>query len=128
MRYTKYYLPAIFWACVIFAVSHLPSYDIPSMVAAIDDVILHFLEYSVFGFLLAHAFVGPKNKLPWKRIIIAVVAGMIYAATDEFHQSFVPGRTPEISDFLADTIGIISASILYYYVRLYLLKRKATVG
>ena len=49
-----------------------------------------------------------------------IVAG--YAAIDEFHQSFVPGRTPAISDVLLDTTGgaaaqAIAALLLWGHVR-----------
>ena len=39
--------------------------------------------------------------------------GFLYALSDEFHQSFVPGRTSELGDIIADWIGVISAIMLY---------------
>lgn len=45
--------------------------------------------------------------------MIILMLGMIYALSDEFHQSFVPGRTSEIGDILADWIGITISAIIY---------------
>lgn len=48
-----------------------------------------------------------KNKL-----IITLTAGIIYASSDEIHQSFVPGRSPMITDVVIDTMGVILGILL----------------
>jgi len=71
----------------------------------------HFTEYFLFSLLLLRAFRGDHEELslPWIIAAIAVVAG--YAALDEFHQSFVPGRTAEVSDVLLDTLSGVAAQV-----------------
>lgn len=63
----------------------------------------HFIEYFVFSLLVLRAIRGgrPNTRLSWALGAIAIAAG--YAALDEFHQSFVPGRTALVSDVLLDT-------------------------
>ncbi len=43
---------------------------------------------------------------------IAFVVAVLYAVSDEFHQSFVPGRYPDIRDILVDAAGVLAALLL----------------
>jgi VanZ family protein len=52
---------------------------------------------------------GPRRSAAW----IAVAVASIYGVSDEFHQSFTPGRSVEIADWLADTCGAALAVGLY---------------
>jgi len=65
----------------------------------------HVVEYFLLSLLILRALRGDRNELRlcWVMAAIVVVAG--YAALDEFHQSFVPGRTAELSDILLDTFA-----------------------
>lgn len=111
----KYYLPPILYAIFIFILSSIPSYSIPSFGIKAEDLIVHFLEYSIFGFLLARAFIQSKNRINWKLCFLIILIGALYAASDEFHQKFVQGRYSEFSDFLADSGGVIWGLIIFVY-------------
>jgi VanZ family protein len=65
----------------------------------------HFTEYFIFSLLVLRGFRAAEKgtRLRWALLTVLIVAG--YASLDEFHQSFVPGRTPAVSDVLIDTIG-----------------------
>lgn len=74
----------------------------------IEDVIrkiAHFSIYALVGFLLMALFstynINEKNK-----IISTIIIGAIYAISDEFHQSFIPGRSGQVSDIFLDTLGV----------------------
>ena len=71
----------------------------------------HFTEYAVLGFLIFSVFesffVKRKISLP-----VSLVAGALYAVSDEIHQSFVPGRSCQISDMLLDTAGVMAGIIM----------------
>ena len=41
------------------------------------------------------------------KIAITSITGIIYAISDEIHQSFIPGRSPQVTDVLLDTMGVI---------------------
>ena len=83
--------------------------------AAVDRIVLiarkcaHLAEYSVFALLVWRAFRRPQkdNPRPWNwreaRLTILVVA--LYAASDEFHQLFVPTRDAQVRDVVLDTFG-----------------------
>lgn len=86
---------------VIFYLSHQPQIPIPQRFLH-QDKVLHFLAYFVLGALAAHAiYPGSVKKRFWWALLIASA----YGISDEFHQSFVPGRDVDFFDWLADTIG-----------------------
>ena len=73
----------------------------------------HAAAYAVLGALLLRAVAGAD----WSRItaggvLLAFVLAVSYGLTDEFHQSFVPGRTPELRDLAADALGAAAGALL----------------
>ncbi len=86
------------------------------------DKTVHMVLYAGFGCLL---YLTLKNS-PYKSLrshiyIFAVIIGVMYGASDEFHQSFVPGRTMSIWDLLADSIGLaLVQMIIFIKHKLYL--------
>lgn len=107
---------------LIFAVSSLkqPSLPMPKFEWLTIDKLYHFIEYAILGILLAWAFVKAKpsvvpSKLIW---IIAAVLSILYGASDEWHQTFVPGRDATFADWIADVLGSIAGVLaVYLYYR-----------
>ena len=76
----------------------------------IVNVAAHFTEYLVFGGLLVLAARRTWPALGWGKLaLVAVAFASLYAVTDEFHQSFVPGRTPAVRDVGIDLLGALLA-------------------
>ncbi len=69
----------------------------------------HVLEFAAFSTLMFSAMVRSQWKQPKAALGIAFVATMVYAATDEYHQTFVPRRGGRITDWLIDGIGALLA-------------------
>lgn len=115
--FVRYYLPALAWASLIFFFSSLPSNSVPRIATNFDDLFLHFVVYAILGFLLGQAFLHSpeKNRLTW--FVVACLIGILYGASDEFHQMFVPGRHATISDLIADALGVLTGTILYSWLR-----------
>ena len=94
--------PAALWASVLFYLSSRPSmpggWSIP-----LPDKVLHLGAYFVFGAALAWA--GRAKKGAWTHGALIFI-GVAFAFSDEWHQSFVPGRHPSGWDLLADVIGV----------------------
>ena len=67
----------------------------------------HFTAYMGIGIMIAAAMRTYDIKLRYKLIIPAAI-GLIYAASDELHQSFTPGRSPQVSDVLLDFCGVLT--------------------
>lgn len=116
----------ILWAAVIFFMSaHVGSdFDGEGPLAAVKrwlvglaapvfgpetdivNVAAHFTEYLVFGALLFMAVLRTWPRSPLARLaLVAVALASLYAVTDEYHQSFVPGRLCDPADWLTDTLG-----------------------
>ena len=77
----------------------------------------HVSEYAVLAVLLYRAFV--HTVLRGRRalsagLVLLLCAG--YAATDEFHQAFVPSRTASLRDVMIDICGATLAVILYWSI------------
>jgi VanZ family protein len=72
----------------------------------------HFVEYFILSLLVLRGIRAGRrdSRIVWALAAIAIVA--CYASLDEFHQIFVPGRTPAVADVLLDTIGGICAQIV----------------
>lgn len=76
----------------------------------------HFTIYLILG---SCYFLSFKN-LDKKAGIFSIVLTFLYACTDEFHQSFVPGRGPAFKDVGIDTLGgVLGISILYKFTNYY---------
>jgi VanZ family protein len=54
----------------------------------------------------------PFNKRPH---LFSIFFGVIYALSDEIHQSFVPGRSADIFDFIADCIGVVMIQVIIWF-------------
>jgi VanZ family protein len=76
----------------------------------------HFTEYFILSLLVLRGIRAGRRdaRIVWALAAIAIVA--FYASLDEFHQIFVPGRTPAVADVLLDTIGGICAQIAFALV------------
>ena len=97
----------IIWCIIIFILSNIPNARIHEK--NILDFILrksaHITEYFVL-FVLAYFTFRDSRFRGNKNISLAATAfAIIYAISDEFHQSFVPGRVADIFDLTADSIG-----------------------
>lgn len=66
----------------------------------------HFSIYTVVGILLM-ALISTYQIKERNKTIISIIIGIIYACSDEIHQSFVPKRSPMITDVMIDTMGVM---------------------
>lgn len=111
-KFFLYCFPAISYAGMIFYVSSVPGKDIPNIFCC-QDIVFHFLEYFGFAFFVLRAikFYQPKREKFFRAILVILIC-FAYAASDEFHQSFVPGRTASVIDLAVDTAGSVLAVLL----------------
>jgi VanZ family protein len=133
-NFIKYWLPVIFWMCFIFWMStetfssentfSLTEAFLRFLVPRISSQEMglihafirkagHVTEYFILGLLLFRAFRGgsaaPWN---WRWSFFAVVVVVLWAVSDEFHQSFVATRTASAVDVGIDTVGGILAQFV----------------
>jgi VanZ family protein len=98
-RLVSLWLPVAAWAATIFVLS---SFSTLESGLGTWDVVLrkgaHVVEFFVLGALLVRAL--------GQRSVAAFLAGLAYAASDELHQHFVPGRHGSPLDIAIDAVGV----------------------
>ena len=105
----RLWLPVAAWAALIFALSSVP--DLGTGLGGWDLVlrkIAHAAEYAILGALLVRAT---------GRAGLAFALGVLYAISDEVHQSFVPGRLGSPLDVAIDAVGVAAGVILWQSIR-----------
>ncbi|MBN2416573.1 VanZ family protein [bacterium] len=103
-----YDLPVIVYAATIFVLSSLPSTSLPETLFDFQDKVLHLLEFGLFALLFQRMLFRRRARTP-RTVLFSILTCMAWAGLDELHQFFVPGRYCDITDFLADTAGILAA-------------------
>ena len=138
----KYWLPVLLWMGLIFAGStdvfssqrtsriigpllrwlnpNVSDETIHAAQAAVRKG-SHVAEYSVLAVLLWRARRKPMKNDPrpwsWREAALANCFSGVYAATDEFHQWFVPSRGASVGDILLDTLGATAGILLLWRLR-----------
>ena len=110
----RYWLPPVLWMGVIFILSAQPS--LPHAPDTLLDTILkkaaHMIEYGILAFLLWRALSRGRDTLAWSALVTAFLVSVLYAASDEYHQTFVPGRKGTPVDVGVDAIGALVALLV----------------
>ena len=97
---------------------NLSTIIVPETINYIIRKMAHLTEYFILGALLyktcrCYLYVGFE--------IISIIAGFLYACSDEFHQYFVPGRSAKNWDVLIDTsgvvLGVLFVSFCFYRIK-----------
>lgn len=110
-KIVKFWLPVIVWAGIIFTFSSLPTVETSKFY--LWDFLFkksaHLVEYAILATLMHRGLLnsGVEGK---KAIWLSVLIPFLYAISDEYHQSFVPGRGPAVRDVIIDTFGAIFAT------------------
>jgi VanZ family protein len=110
----KFYIPVIAWAILIIIGSSIPDLGNPVFKFTFSDKFEHIGEYSFFGFFLAYAFFKSR---PMPAFIMMLIICAAFGVSDELHQLFVPGRTCDPFDALADVIGSAVGIWIYIWLK-----------
>ena len=102
MRRALTLVAPLLWMALIFAGSSIPGKRLPS--THVWDKLAHATEYAILG-ALAYRALRAAGLSRERAVTVAVAGCALYGASDEWHQSFVPHRSVEAADALADTVG-----------------------
>jgi len=134
-QFLKYWLPLLIWIAVMFVSStdvmsaeHTSRFILPllfwikpGMPAETVLTIMfglrkcaHVSEYAILALLVFRAFNGTSSRgwSVWIFVVGAWMCCVFVAATDEFHQSFVPSRTASARDVFLDSVGAFFGSVI----------------
>ncbi len=100
---------SLIWMGLIFFFSSLTGSDVSNL-PHVSDILAHGALYLILGGLLYFSF--QKRQGVWTILIAA-----LYGLSDEFHQSFVPGRTPELKDLIVDTTAALLMVVMINLVK-----------
>ncbi len=116
----RYLVPVLLYCLLIFTFSAQPA------VGVSNDKLIHVLAFAGMGFLFFRFF--KSRKLSFREAYaFAVLFTILYGIGDEVHQFYVPGRSSDVFDILADSIGAILGAPLYeLFYRLQLTKTSSS--
>lgn len=110
-----YWIPALLYMAGIFVASSIP--DVGPLPAEISDKSAHSLAYCGLAIVVLYALArGKAAAATIARAALAAAIASAYGVTDEWHQSFVPGRTADLADLQADAIGAALGAALAWGV------------
>ena len=100
------WLPLLLWMGAIYVLSDQPKAGIPSF--GVWDLLVkkgsHFLAYAVLAVLAWRGFRAGTRPYLW-----AILLTILYAISDEYHQTFIPGRNGTLDDVMIDSFGGLTA-------------------
>ncbi len=105
------WLPAILWMILIFLLSGRRSVSVSHeyVLNFLFFKSLHVIEYAVLFLLNARALGLTDAKTKKTNMRLAAVMTLVYAISDEIHQTFVPSREGKMRDVIIDAVGILLA-------------------
>lgn len=143
IKKTLPWLLVILWMALIFYLSHQPATESSDLSAGLTEFIMgiinkilpnaifgfegfhhvirknaHFFAYLVLGLLVANAMRGYRGR----KVLVAVLICVLYAMSDELHQTFIPGRAGQVMDVVIDSAGSV-VGVLGYQIP-YVLKKR----
>ena len=108
------WLPALLWAVLIFVLSAWTKPPNINKVVPNADKAVHWSLFSVQSWLVSRALRRGHNLTLPTTLSLAILIASAYGASDEFHQRFVPNRTCDFNDWVADTLGAAAAAAAFY--------------
>lgn len=101
--------PALLWMGLIFLLSSRTPGQLPNF-GPFDLFVkkgAHAAGYAVLAMLLWRALKSSRRPFWW-----ALLGAAVYAFSDEWHQTFVPGRRGSLVDVLIDSLGALAGLLL----------------
>lgn len=123
----KSFIPAIIWWLVVLVLMCTPGRELPDLGFWAElinlDKIIHVTVFGLMAFLFMLPFTSKKNldeqQLKFIFLKIAICTGIWGLATEFIQDFFIPGRSFDLLDFVADAVGGLVA---YFFAKKYLLK------
>lgn len=114
LRKYKYHIPVIVYCAAIFIQSSFPSFELPETDFRIVDKLLHSVVYLILFFLFFYSLKNQNKSIKLKNYALefSLLFTIVYGATDEIHQYFVPNRYGDVFDWIADAVGALLGYVI----------------
>jgi VanZ family protein len=125
-HFLRYWLPLIAYCLILFLQSSSEStVDLPAIEHA--DKVVHAGAYGLLGILFYRAYRSRwPNASGWTMANASLLSASFYGLSDEIHQYFVPARSADPWDWLADTIGAMLGVVAYHALLRYQFRKAST--
>ena len=111
----KQWIPLIFWILLIFGLSSIPNISGEKLkLPSGSDKVVHFIEYMVFALLYYRGLSHDRKVRKSFFVLLVLMTGFALAALDEYYQRYIPGRDSSVYDIMADLIGVLVGSAIYF--------------
>lgn len=116
--FLQVWLPVLLWMFFIFILSSFPGPDIPDLPVPYYHKVVHFFEYAILGALWVRAFTYGRSGVKFLKFsVLAWSLSAVFAFSDEWHQTFVFGRSGKLEDVYFDMICAAAGILLYSLIR-----------
>lgn len=107
--FIAFQLPVLIWMVLIFSLSSIPGSTLSPIEFPYAHLIAHSLLFGMLYYLGYRAlkFQHYSRFLSEFSLLVTLLFVMMYGASDEFHQSFIPGRSEEFKDFAIDVAAAL---------------------
>ncbi|MBT5830391.1 MAG: VanZ family protein, partial [Candidatus Latescibacteria bacterium] len=75
----------------------------------------HMVEYAILVYLWFRSLCVVRERFA-RSVVLSVILSVLYAASDEWHQSFVPSRDGTVTDVIWDASGAVLMAIFLWYI------------
>ena len=119
ITFLKVYGPAILWGMFILVATLTPGKSLPSSSLFRFDKLIHIIIFGVFAWLVLRAyFLSVKNTNRSKTNVYLIVgaATILFGIAIEGMQQYIPDRGADRYDIIANTVGIIAAQVIFYFI------------
>ena len=130
LRKYKYHIPVVLYCAAIFVQSSFPSIELPETDFEFSDKLLHLIVYLILFFLFFYSLNNQNKNIKLKEhaLFFSLLFTMIYGATDEIHQYFVPNRDSDFFDWLADAVGAFLGLLILLATSKWKLRKNANIA
>lgn len=119
ITFLKVYGPAVLWGMFILGATLTPGKSLPSSSLFRFDKIIHAVIFGVFAWLVLRAYflsVKDNNRNKTNVYLIVAAATILFGILIEGMQQFIPDRGADRYDIIANTVGIIAAQVIFYFI------------
>lgn len=109
--------PAVAYMALIWWISSRDVRGVPVDAFPFRDKGIHFVEYTCLGAVVARATLSTWAAIPLRASGLALIATFAWGVLDELHQAFVPGRSADPIDLVADAVGTVCGVLAFWAFR-----------
>jgi len=111
------YTPLILYWIILFTATTIPGNQLPDF--HVSDKIEHFSAFFILATLLNLTMIYQRKSLLLFKYaaLVTIIICLSYGAIDELHQMFIPGRTADFRDWLADSTGVMLGVLILNFVK-----------